>query len=55
LKRAVREGDIKTGSVMAGQVAGLVKEIKPVKEIIEEIYKGAEKIFRKFAEMGVEK
>jgi len=55
LKRAVREGDIKTGSVMAGQVAGLVKEIKPVKEIIEEIYKGAEKIFRNFAEMGVEK
>ncbi|WP_407656278.1 enoyl-[acyl-carrier-protein] reductase FabK [Kosmotoga arenicorallina] len=55
LKRAVKEGDTKTGSVMAGQVAGLVKEIKPVKEIIEEIFKGVDEIFQKFAEMGVEK
>lgn len=37
LRMAVVDGDVDGGSVMAGQVAGLVKEIKPCKEIIEEI------------------
>ena len=26
------------GSLMAGQIAGLIKEIRPVKEIIEDIF-----------------
>ncbi len=30
-------GNVEEGSVMCGQIAGLVKEIKPVKEVIEEI------------------
>ena len=34
-KKAVYEGNLTEGSFMAGQIAGLVKEIKPVKEIIE--------------------
>lgn len=38
LRRAVFDGDIDTGSFMAGQVAGLVKEIKPVKVVIEEMF-----------------
>lgn len=42
LRLAVVEGDMKWGSLMAGQISGLVKEIKPVKEIIEEIIEGAE-------------
>ncbi|WP_396145015.1 enoyl-[acyl-carrier-protein] reductase FabK [Anaerospora sp.] len=37
LKIAAREGDVQNGSVMVGQVAGLVHDIKPVAEIIEEI------------------
>ncbi|QTA37470.1 enoyl-[acyl-carrier-protein] reductase FabK [Thermosipho ferrireducens] len=37
LRKAVRNGDINEGSFMAGQSIGLIKEIKPVKEIIEEI------------------
>lgn len=37
LRKAVNEGDVKRGSLMAGQISGLVKEIKPVKEIIKEI------------------
>lgn len=37
LKAAVIEGDIDYGSVMAGQISGLVKEIKPAKDIIEDI------------------
>ena len=50
LRRAVQEGDIKTGTVMAGQIAGLIKKRQSCKEIIEELVqetqellKGAEK------------
>jgi enoyl-[acyl-carrier protein] reductase II len=38
LKKAVIDGNIEEGSFMAGQIAGLVKEIKPCKEIIEELF-----------------
>lgn len=43
LKLAVVEGDIDQGSLMSGQIAGLIKDIKPCKEIIEDIVCGAEK------------
>lgn len=35
LRRAVFEGDAKTGSLMAGQVAGMLHEIRPLREIFE--------------------
>ncbi len=38
LKRAVLEGDIDSGSFMAGQVAGLIDQILPVNEIISKIF-----------------
>ncbi len=38
------EGDIEDGSLLAGQIAGLIKEIKPVRVIIEEIVAEAETI-----------
>lgn len=38
LKKAVVEGDVINGSLMAGQVAGLVTEIKPIKDIIEQLF-----------------
>ncbi len=38
------EGDIEDGSLLAGQIAGLIREIKPVKVIIEEIVAEAETI-----------
>ena len=41
LRRAVFEGDTQTGSLMAGQVAGQLKEIRPMAEIFEDLYKGA--------------
>ena len=34
LRRAVIEGDVETGSVMAGQSVGMVKEIRPVADIL---------------------
>jgi enoyl-[acyl-carrier protein] reductase II len=37
LREAAREGNIETGSVMAGQIAGMVDEILPVEEIINNI------------------
>ncbi|HER23579.1 MAG TPA: enoyl-[acyl-carrier-protein] reductase FabK [Candidatus Atribacteria bacterium] len=44
LYRAVREGDMDFGSIMAGQSAGLVKKEQTCKEIIEEIFLEARKI-----------
>ena len=38
LRRAVFEGDVESGSVMAGQVAGMLHEIRPVREILETLY-----------------
>ncbi|MDU5081949.1 enoyl-[acyl-carrier-protein] reductase FabK [uncultured Tissierella sp.] len=43
LKLAVVEGDIDKGSLMSGQIAGLIKDIKPCKEIIEDIVFSAQK------------
>lgn len=37
LCRAVYEGDVDTGSLMAGQISGLIGEIKPVQTIIEDM------------------
>jgi enoyl-[acyl-carrier protein] reductase II len=43
LRKAVFDGDTKNGSLMAGQVSGQLKEIKPVAAILEELYEGAKK------------
>ncbi len=44
LRRAVTDGDMKTGSVMAGQVCGQLKEIRPVADILADIYDNGMKI-----------
>lgn len=41
LRRAVFDGDTDTGSLMSGQVCGQLKEIRPVKVIIEEMWNDA--------------
>lgn len=38
LRRAVFDGDMDGGSIMAGQSAGLVKSIRPVQEILDDIF-----------------
>lgn len=45
LKKAFIDGDLENGSFMAGQSAGLINEIKSVKEIVEEFGKELEKYF----------
>lgn len=44
LRRAVKDGDTKSGSLMAGQVAGLVNEVRPIKVILEDMYEGYKKV-----------
>ena len=42
LRRGVQEGDMETGTFMAGQISGLIKEIAPAKEIVERLVKNTE-------------
>ena len=44
LRRAVLEGDVERGSVMMGQVAGMVHEIRPLRQIFEELYNGGKAV-----------
>ena len=44
LQKAVKEGDLNTGTFMAGQISGLVTEIKPAKDIIEELVVDANQV-----------
>lgn len=50
LKAAVIDGDVNYGSVMAGQIAGLINDIKPVKKIIDDLineaYKTIDNVYR---------
>lgn len=45
LRKAVQEGD-RNGSYMAGECAGMVKNIEPAKAIVEDLILGAEKVIR---------
>ena len=38
LRRAVFDGDVENGSLMSGQVAGMLHEIRPLRQIFEELY-----------------
>ena len=40
LRRAVFEGDTTTGSLMAGQVAGMLHEVRPVADILADLWNG---------------
>ena len=49
LRKAVLDGDVDMGSVMAGQVCGQLTEIRPIADILENMYTDAQK---KLEEMG---
>lgn len=51
LRNAVMDGDVVTGTVMAGQIAGLIKEEKSCKEIVEDIMAEAKETILKRANM----
>lgn len=46
LRKAVVEGDVKMGTVMAGQVAGLVKKEQTCAEIIQELMKETQEVMK---------
>ncbi len=50
LRKAAREGDVENGSVMSGQIAGLVSKEQTCNEIIEEIFREANNRFAIFGE-----
>lgn len=48
LRKAVMEGDVVNGTVMAGQIAGMVSKEQTCREMIEEIMTEAEALLHKF-------
>ncbi len=53
LRRAVKDGDMIRGSVMAGQVCGQLKEIRPVADIIADMYEDAKKSLEEAGRMTI--
>lgn len=53
LRRAVKDGDTIRGSVMAGQVCGQLKEIRPAAVIIEELYQDAKKTLSQASDIDI--
>lgn len=51
LKAAVVDGDVEMGSVMAGQISGMIKDIKPCFEVIKEIVEDANMISKKIGDL----
>ena len=49
LKAAAIDGDSEFGSMMSGQIAGMIKEEKTVKEVIEEIIQQTEEFIKNFS------
>ena len=49
LRNAVVDGDVEYGSVMAGQIAGLVSKEESCEDILKDIYYGAAKVIREEA------
>ena len=46
LRNAVVDGDVKNGTVMAGQIAGMIKKEQTCKEMIEEIMAEAKNLLQ---------
>lgn len=47
LRRAVQDGDVKNGTVMAGQIAGLIHDIESCEEIVHSMADECEKLLNK--------
>lgn len=47
LRKAVQDGNLDEGSFLCGAIAGMINEVKPAKDIIEEMFAGAEKLLNK--------
>jgi len=55
LRRAVQDGDVDFGSLMAGQSVGLVNKVQPMKQMFEEIiYEAEEELEQIYERLGCE-
>ena len=52
--QGVIQGDLEWGSLLSGQIAGMVSDIKPVKEIIGDVMSEAELAIRNLLKMTKE-
>lgn len=52
LRLAVVDGDVENGSVMAGQVSGMIKEVISAENIIQDIIKGAAKLLNSLSSLS---
>ena len=48
---AVFEGDTATGSLMAGQVAGMLHEVRPVADILDELWESGRQRMHSLSEL----
>ncbi len=53
-RKGMIEGDMETGTLLAGQISGLIREISPVKEIIDGIMSQAQAILKGFRELDLD-
>lgn len=47
LRKAVQDGNLEEGSFLCGAIAGMIREVKPAREIVEEMFGQAEKLLGK--------
>ena len=47
LRKAVQDGNLEEGSFLCGAIAGMIKDVKPAKDIITEMFAQAEKLLGK--------
>lgn len=53
LRDAMVDGDVEMGSVMAGQVSAMVRQIQPAREIVLEVVRGAREVLNQLSETVV--
>ncbi|MHB1005142.1 MAG: enoyl-[acyl-carrier-protein] reductase FabK [Chloroflexota bacterium] len=51
LRRGLIEGDVDNGSLMAGQVAGMIRDVRPCAEVIADIVAEADRILQKVSRL----
>lgn len=51
LRKAVQDGDMKTGSVMMGQIAGMIQEKKPMQQILDELMSSTQDVYQSLGQM----
>jgi enoyl-[acyl-carrier protein] reductase II len=47
LRKAVQDGNLEEGSFLCGAIAGMINEVKPCKDIVEEMFAQAEELLNK--------